>query len=30
VTAHYLMQHQADGTWRINSCVLGEVADQAT
>jgi hypothetical protein len=30
VTAYYIMQQQADGTWRINGCVLRESADQAT
>ena len=30
VTAYYIMQRQADGTWRINGCVLGEAADLAT
>jgi hypothetical protein len=30
VTAYYIMQQQADGTWRINGCVLREAADQAT
>jgi hypothetical protein len=30
VTAHYIMQRQPDGSWRINGCVLGEAADQAT
>jgi hypothetical protein len=30
VTAYYIMQRQADGTWRINGCVLREAADQAT
>ena len=28
VLAHYLMQRQPDGTWRINGCVLTEAADQ--
>ncbi len=28
VLAHYMMQRQPDGTWRINGCVLIEAADQ--
>ena len=28
VLAHYMMQRQPDGTWRINGCVLTEAADQ--
>ena len=30
VTAHYVMQRQADGSWRINGCVLQAAPDQAT
>ena len=30
VTAYYVMQRQADGTWRINGCVLQAAPDQAT
>jgi Domain of unknown function (DUF4864) len=30
VTAYYIMQRQADGSWRIDGCVLGEAPDQAT
>jgi len=30
VTAYYVMQRQADGTWRINGCVLGEAPEKAT
>jgi len=25
-----VMQRQADGTWRINGCVLGEAPEKAT
>jgi Domain of unknown function (DUF4864) len=28
VLAHYMMQRQPDGTWRINGCVLSEAEDQ--
>jgi hypothetical protein len=27
VTAHYAMERQADGTWRIDGCVLEQAAD---
>jgi hypothetical protein len=30
VTAYYVMQRQADGSWRINGCVLQAAPDQAT
>ena len=30
VTAYYAMERQADGSWRINGCVLQEAPDQAT
>ena len=30
VTAYYAMQRQADGSWRINGCVLRAAPDQAT
>jgi hypothetical protein len=30
VTAYYAMQRQADGSWRINGCVLQAAPDQAT
>ena len=29
VTAYYLMEKQADGTWRIDGCVLREVPERA-
>lgn len=29
VTAYYVMQRQADGTWRINGCVLRQVPERA-
>ncbi len=29
VTAYYVMQRQADGTWRIDGCVLRQVPDRA-
>jgi hypothetical protein len=28
--AHYLMQQQPDGSWRINSCLLEALSDQST
>jgi hypothetical protein len=28
--AHYLMQQQSDGSWRINGCVLEALSDQST
>lgn len=27
--AHYLMQRQPDGTWKINGCVLEQLSDQS-
>ena len=30
VTAYYAMQRQADGSWRIDGCVLRTAPDQAT
>jgi hypothetical protein len=29
VTAHYLMERQPDGTWRINGCILRPAAERA-
>jgi Domain of unknown function (DUF4864) len=29
VTAYYVMQRQADGTWRIDGCVLRQVPERA-